>query len=70
MAHISIARVDGRYALTVDGHDLSPSVLTEGFGIDFTGDIPVVQMRVVATELDIDLPDAVIDAVRNSGVAA
>lgn len=64
MAHIKLGLAEaGKYELLVDGVDLSLSVMAEGFGIDFTGPVPVVMMQLAADALEMDLPEAVVEAI-------
>lgn len=70
MAHVQIRQGESRETLQliVDGIDLSMRVFKEGLGLVQVGDNDSrewgVSMIVAADELDIDLPDAVIQALR------
>jgi hypothetical protein len=74
MAHVQISLGDksaSTLKLVVDGVDLSDHVFTEGFGLVRVGDDPLyeawgVSMILAADSLDIDLPDAVIQAIVKS----
>ena len=66
--HVRIGRkLDGGHSLTVDGVEMSDKVLADGFTVQF-GDFPDepdrVTMTVAADVLDIDLPAAVVEAMR------
>lgn len=71
MAHVEI-KSDDKYTMAtkviVDGVDISRHIYAEGFGLVRVGEGEFqcwgVQMVVVPDSLDIDLPDAVIGAVR------
>lgn len=75
MAHVQIhakpmssdeAR-DQEFTLTIDGVDISSSVLADGFEIElpdtFPRDAPIVALRLTADVLDLDLPQSLLDAV-------
>lgn len=70
-AHVQIrtgaSARNGVAQIIVDDVDITDSVLSEGFEIGRTGtgphDLWFVQIRVVA-DLDIDLTDAIVEAVR------
>lgn len=68
MAHVQIRQGDSRLSLqiVVDGVDLSKHILTDGFGLVQVGDVWGVAMVLVPDALDVDLPDAVVEAVRKS----
>lgn len=71
MAHVKLGLGEaGKYQLSIDGTDLSLSVMAEGFAVDFTGVVPVVTMRLAADALDMDLPEAIIEAICETGVSA
>lgn len=75
MAHVQIHQnSDGSGRVLVDGVDLSMHILADGFRIENLGggktDPARVHMTVVADTLDVDLPEAVIEAVRQDGDAA
>ena len=71
MAHVSIrigvVEGDDRAAcVLVDGVDITKSVLAEGFAVEFVNDATpyaVVSMRLRTDRLDMDLPQAVLDAI-------
>ena len=70
MARVQVRRDadSGTVQLLVDGHDLSNAVLTEGFVIVPYGAGTtrfLVRLTVRADELDADLPDSVIEALRS-----
>ncbi len=71
MPHIKIHAEDGKPpSILVDGSEVNRMIMAEGFSID-TGDCmefrpPTVTMVVAADVLDIDMPDAVLSAVRQS----
>jgi len=66
--HVRIGRnADGGHFVEVDGVDFSAKVLAEGFGVEFANDPAVpdrVHMIIAADVLDIELPNAVVDALR------
>lgn len=72
MTHVSI-RMGGKYEngksveVMVDGTDITSAILRDGFGVTF-GSAPeeksILHLQIIADELDIDLPDSVIDAVK------
>lgn len=65
MAHVQIAsEADGGYVVTVDGVDISHAVLAEGFNVEFETTPARLHMTVLAETLEVDLPDAVLDALR------
>lgn len=70
MAHVQIRQGDSceKLQIIVDGVDLSMHVFTEGLGLVRVGEGEFqewgVSMIVAPDSLDIDLPDAVIQAVR------
>lgn len=65
MAHVQIAfNEDGTGSVVVDGFDMTPHVLADGFGVEFNdgpGGRPVVHLRVIADTLDIDLSSAAVE---------
>lgn len=78
MAHVQIRAktssiVDGTYvgdhafSLTIDGVDISQSILGADFAIEWPADLsreaPVVCMRLSADVLDLDMPRALLDAI-------
>lgn len=69
MTHLAISAHPtniGAYQLTIDDVDLSTAVLLEGFSISLDGPMPQVKMTVAADVLDVDLPEVVIAALRES----
>lgn len=68
MTHIQYRRDhQGRGTLAVDGFDLTPHALAKGFEIEIPEDLAqqaVVRVTLVADTLDVDLPDAVVEALR------
>lgn len=66
MAHVQIAsEADGGYVVSVDGVDVTHAVLARGFAVEFPPieDGPaLVHMTVLAETLEVDLPDAIVDA--------
>lgn len=74
MSHVQIHRKDGGgYAVTIDGVDLSNSILHDGFSIE-PADIRradgsvlgwEVRLRLFADRLDADLPDSIVIAERD-----
>lgn len=66
--HVRIGRnADGGHCIEVDGVDVSFKVLKDGFRVEFADEphLPdLVHMVVAADSLDIDLPAAVIEAMR------
>lgn len=78
MAHVQIhaqtsSIVDGTYvgdhafSLTIDGVEVSQSVLASDFAIEWPDDLsreaPVVCMRLSADVLDLDMPRSLLDAI-------
>jgi hypothetical protein len=75
MAHIQI-KTNGddrhRVCVIVDGVDMAEHILADGFSINCPpgpSEEWSVTMTVCAESLDVDLPDAVLDAVRSERVA-
>lgn len=74
MAHVQIRSGDNgpmTLKVIVDGVDLTDHVYTEGFGLVQVGEDPEfrawgVRMVIAAETLDVDLPDAVVQALRAS----
>lgn len=62
MAHVQITGEN----LTIDGVDMAGKVLAEGFSVTWRAEPgrPLVHMTVMADVLEIDLPEAVIEALR------
>lgn len=77
MTHVEIrygvdkTSADDRGAcVKVDGVDITRAVLAEGFAVDFNRDPSqphhaTVTLRLRADQLDLDMPDAVLDAIRH-----
>lgn len=69
MAHVKITqeKATGPLRIEVDGVDLTNHVYNEGFGLVQVGEGPFtewgVRMIIAADALDIDLPDAVVEAI-------
>lgn len=78
MAHVKIhaqtsSIVDGvyvgdqKFSLTIDGVEVSQSVLASDFEIEWPDDLsrhaPVVCMRLSADVLDLDMPRSLLDAI-------
>jgi len=67
MAHGKIAYSGTGASGIVDGVEIAASVLHEGFEVEF-GDAEAreakVRLTIRASTLDLDLPDAVLDAIR------
>lgn len=66
MAHVQISVTDkGRYGVLIDGREMAPHIMAEGFSIDLPDLGPaLVSMVIAADVLDIDLPEAAIKALR------
>lgn len=68
MAHFSLTPGDdGGYSTMLDGFDLTPYLLREGFSIRPESDASFpdrmrVTMTISVDKLDVDLPDALVDA--------
>lgn len=75
MAHVQIKQESARGPLRVivDGVDLTGHVYDEGFGLVQVGEGPLaewgVQMVLAADDLDIDLPEAVVQVTERSDFA-
>lgn len=75
MAHVQIKTgpgVTGVAQLIVDGKDISREVMAEGLAVEFPTDpdgVVVLHLRLPVESLDLDLPEAVIEAARHSEVA-
>lgn len=73
MAHVRIRSGEGVPAtasIEVDGVDISRHVLAYGFGVEFPEEpdgVAHIKCRIVAKSLDLDLPGAVIEALRAEG---
>ena len=76
MAHVQIRSGEGGAALSVvvDGTDISKNVYTQGFGIVRVGEGELqewgLSLIVPIESLDLDLPDAVVDALMRSEARA
>jgi hypothetical protein len=65
MSRVEIKKASGLPpTLTVDGVDLSFSVLADGFKVEFVGNTAHVHMVIAADVLELDLPYSVIAALR------
>lgn len=68
MAHVQISMgegVPGTARIEIDGVDVSKIVAVDGFGVSFPNDpggVATVTLPVIPSRLDIDLPDALIEA--------
>jgi len=72
MAHVQIKMGPDGGTLVINGHDISRDVLAQDFRLALSTDpgVPsVVHFAVRATTLDVDLPNAVIEALRAPEVA-
>lgn len=70
MAHVQITASMGKVKVIVDGADITGSVLAEGFGVtlDDLGRQPaLVHLTLMPKSLELDLPDALLDALRFDG---
>jgi hypothetical protein len=67
MTHIQIHMAMGEVEVLVDGFDLTPHILAEGFAVEM-GDVfhkpSKVDLVRVAKTLDVDLPEGILKAVR------
>lgn len=68
--HVKIGRNEsGGHTLIVDGHDLSYKVLGEGFAVEFAASPEQpdrVSVVLAADTLDIDLPESIVEANRET----
>ena len=66
MAHVQIRNHPdgGVLQVIVDGHDLSNDAQAAGPILDIVGDEVVLRLTLVVDVLDVDLPDAVVAALR------
>jgi hypothetical protein len=73
MANVQIkcgSDVKGCLQIIVDGHDLSNDVLVEGFHIETPNDpdgFAQVHVVIAADTLEVELPEAVVNALRHPG---
>jgi len=66
MAHLQLTYGGSETQMVLDGVDITKAVLVDGFAIDFgkgDGKPAVVSMKVRVDRVDVDLPDAVLEAV-------
>lgn len=68
MTHVKISTLpNGAHSLVVDGVEMNKKILAEGFAVELSTDLGQpdrVHMIVAADVLDLDLPDAVVTALR------
>jgi len=71
MTHVQITAGREEVKVIIDGVDVTKSVLAEGFGVTFdeAGRKPVVHMTLMPKVLDLDLPAALLDALRHDDEA-